>query len=227
MNDDEFHVYDTTLRDGAQREGLSLSVADKLPIARHLDDLGVGFIEGGWPGANPKDTEFFQRAQTELKLSTAQLTAFGATRRPGAKAADDALVGALRDSGAPVVCLVAKSHVDHVERALRTPSRRTSRCCATRSRTCAPRGSGSSSTPSTSSMATPPTRRTPSRWCARRRRPVRTWSSCATPTAACCRRTWRTSYTKCWADLERGSGSTATTTRRARSRTPSRLSTPA
>jgi 2-isopropylmalate synthase len=119
MND-EFHVYDTTLRDGAQREGLSLSVADKLQIARHLDDLGVGFIEGGWPGANPKDTEFFHRAQTELDLRTAQLTAFGATRRPGGTAADDELVGALRDSGAPVVCLVAKSHVDHVERALRT-----------------------------------------------------------------------------------------------------------
>src|SRR4051794_33283253 len=62
MND-EFHVYDTTLRDGAQREGLSLSVADKLLISRHLDDLGVGFIEGGWPGANPKDTEFSRRAQ--------------------------------------------------------------------------------------------------------------------------------------------------------------------
>src|SRR4051794_7635448 len=117
---DDFHVYDTTLRDGAQREGLSLSVADKLAISRHLDDLGVGFIEGGWPGANPKDTEFFRRAQTELELQSAQLAAFGATRRPGARAADDPLVGALRDSGAPVVCLVAKSHVDHVERALRT-----------------------------------------------------------------------------------------------------------
>jgi 2-isopropylmalate synthase len=120
MMNDEFHVYDTTLRDGAQREGLSLSVLDKLLIARQLDSLGVGFIEGGWPGANPKDTEFFRRAQTELELTTAQLAAFGATRRPGGNAADDPLVGALRDSGAPVVCLVAKSHVDHVERALRT-----------------------------------------------------------------------------------------------------------
>src|SRR5436190_56930 len=119
MND-EFHVYDTTLRDGAQREGLSLSVLDKLLIARHLDELGVGFIEGGWPGANPKDTEFFRRAQTELQLQNATLAAFGATRRPGGRAADDPLVGALRESGAPVVCLVAKSHVDHVERALRT-----------------------------------------------------------------------------------------------------------
>ena len=69
---DRFHVYDTTLRDGAQQEGLSLSVHDKLAIARHLDELGVGFIEGGWPGAIPKDTEFFKRAQTELGLSNAQ-----------------------------------------------------------------------------------------------------------------------------------------------------------
>ena len=65
---DAFHIYDTTLRDGAQQEGLNLSVHDKLTIARHLDDLGVGFIEGGWPGANPKDTEFFALAKKELKL---------------------------------------------------------------------------------------------------------------------------------------------------------------
>ena len=76
-----FHVYDTTLRDGAQQEGLNLSVADKLTIARQLDELGVGFIEGGWPGANPKDTEFFARARDELDLRHARLTAFGATRR--------------------------------------------------------------------------------------------------------------------------------------------------
>jgi len=117
---DEFHVYDTTLRDGAQQEGLSFSVEDKLAVAAHLYTLGVGFIEGGWPGANPKDTEFFRRAQTELDLTTAQLAAFGATRRPGAKAADDPQVAALRDSGAGVVTLVAKSHARHVELALRT-----------------------------------------------------------------------------------------------------------
>ena len=91
-----FHVYDTTLRDGAQQEGLNLSVADKLSIARQLDGLGVGYIEGGWPGANPKDTEFFRRAAGELDLRHARLAAFGATRRAGAKAAgvvvDDAAV---------------------------------------------------------------------------------------------------------------------------------------
>ena len=120
MLDDAFHVYDTTLRDGAQQEGLNLTVADKLAIARQLDQLGAGFIEGGWPGANPKDTEFFQLARTELDLKHAQLAAFGATRRPGAKAADDPTVAALRESGAPVVTLVAKSHDRHVNLALRT-----------------------------------------------------------------------------------------------------------
>ncbi len=120
MTSDLFHVYDTTLRDGAQQEGLNLSVADKLAIARQIDGLGVGFIEGGWPGANPKDTEFFRRAAEELDLRHAQLAAFGATRRAGMKAADDPLIAALRDSGAGVVTLVAKSHDRHVELALRT-----------------------------------------------------------------------------------------------------------
>jgi 2-isopropylmalate synthase len=120
MTSDLFHVYDTTLRDGAQQEGLNLSVADKLAIARHIDVLGVGFIEGGWPGASPKDTEFFRRAREELHLNHAELAAFGATRRAGMKAADDPLIAALRDSGAGVVTLVAKSHDRHVELALRT-----------------------------------------------------------------------------------------------------------
>ena len=118
--DDSFHIYDTTLRDGAQQEGLNLSVHDKLTIARHLDDLGVGFIEGGWPGANPKDTEFFALAKKELKLKNSTFVAFGATRRPNVKAADDALLGALRDSGAPAVTLVAKAFDRHVDLALKT-----------------------------------------------------------------------------------------------------------
>lgn len=113
-------VYDTTLRDGAQQEGLNLSVVDKLAIAGHLDELGVGFIEGGWPGANPKDTEFFARAAKELNLKSAQLAAFGSTRKAGVVAADDPQVRALLDSLAPVVTLVAKSHVRHVDLALRT-----------------------------------------------------------------------------------------------------------
>ncbi|WP_454043340.1 citramalate synthase [Cellulosimicrobium sp. Marseille-Q8652] len=115
-----FHVYDTTLRDGAQQEGMNLSVADKLAIAPLLDELGVGFVEGGWPGAVPKDTEFFRRAAKELHLKHAVLAAFGATRKAGLRAWDDPQVRALVDSEAPVVTLVAKSDVRHVERALRT-----------------------------------------------------------------------------------------------------------
>ncbi|MBT0769755.1 citramalate synthase [Kineosporia sp. J2-2] len=115
-----FQVYDTTLRDGAQQEGLSLSVQDKLLIAGHLDDLGVGFVEGGWPGAIPKDTEFFRRAAEELTLKNAVLTAFGATRKAGVAVHDDPQVKALIDSLAPAVTLVAKSDIRHVERALRT-----------------------------------------------------------------------------------------------------------
>ncbi len=118
---DDFHVYDTTLRDGAQREGISYSVADKLAVARHLDALGVGYIEGGWPGALPKDTEFFARAAAgELTLRHAALVAFGATRKAGTTADRDSQVRALLDAQAPVVTLVAKSDRRHIERALRT-----------------------------------------------------------------------------------------------------------
>jgi 2-isopropylmalate synthase len=117
---DDFHLYDTTLRDGAQREGISYSVADKLAIAQLLDALGVGFIEGGWPGAMPKDTEFFARAAAgELALKYAALVAFGSTRRAGLTAVEDPQVQALLTSQAPVITLVAKSDRRHVERALR------------------------------------------------------------------------------------------------------------
>ncbi|MGO2048135.1 MAG: citramalate synthase, partial [Brachybacterium tyrofermentans] len=115
-----FHVYDTTLRDGSQQEGLTLSVADKLAVARLLDELGVTYIEGGWPGAVPRDTEFFARAASELTLSTARLAAFGATRKAGVAVAGDAQVAALVDSGAPTITLVAKSDLRHVLGALRT-----------------------------------------------------------------------------------------------------------
>ncbi|MFI6760711.1 citramalate synthase [Micromonospora sp. NPDC050417] len=115
-----FQVFDTTLRDGAQREGISYSVVDKLAVARLLDEFGVGFIEGGWPGAMPKDTEFFRRARTDLTLRHAILVAFGATRKAGLAVADDPQVRALLDAETPAVCLVAKSDIRHVERALRT-----------------------------------------------------------------------------------------------------------
>ncbi len=117
---EEFHVFDTSLRDGAQQEGIRLSVNDKLKIAGYLDELGVTFIEGGWPGSNPADTEFFQRAATELDLQNSKLVAFGATRKAGGRASEDQLTRALVDAGTDYVCIVAKSHEDHVIKALRT-----------------------------------------------------------------------------------------------------------
>ncbi len=117
----EFHVFDTTLRDGSQQEGLNLSVTDKLAITCLLDELGVGFIEGGWPGANPGDTAYFQAmANGAVELRNAQLVAFGFTRRVGMRAADDPLTAAVRESRTPYACIVAKSHDRHVEQALRT-----------------------------------------------------------------------------------------------------------
>ena len=113
-------VYDTTLRDGSQQAGLSLTVDDKLRVAEQLEHLGVAFIEGGWPGANAKDTEFFQRAPRELNLTTAVLVAFGSTRRAGAKAAEDETLRGLLDAGTQAVCLVGKSWDHHVTEALRT-----------------------------------------------------------------------------------------------------------
>jgi 2-isopropylmalate synthase len=115
-----YQVFDTTLRDGAQREGISYSVDDKLAVARLLDELGVGFIEGGWPGAMPKDTEFFKRARSELELEHAVLVTFGSTRKAGLAVQDDPQIRALLDAQTPAVCLVAKSDIRHVERALRT-----------------------------------------------------------------------------------------------------------
>ncbi|MFB7714628.1 citramalate synthase [Streptomyces sp. NPDC056105] len=120
MAEQSFQLYDTTLRDGAQQEGMVLTVEDKLAVARELDGLGVGFIEGGWPGAVPRDTEFFRRARTELDLKHAVLAAFGATRRPGVPAPVDPQVRALLAAETPVVTLVAKSHTGHVRDALRT-----------------------------------------------------------------------------------------------------------
>jgi 2-isopropylmalate synthase len=113
-------VFDTTLRDGSQQEGLSLTVDDKLRVAEQLDHLGVTYIEGGWPGANPKDDEFFRRAPSELHLSTSTLVAFGSTRRAGAKADADEVLRKLVEADTPVVCLVAKSWDRHVIDALRT-----------------------------------------------------------------------------------------------------------
>ena len=113
-------VFDTTLRDGSQQEGLSLTVDDKLRVAEQLDHLGVTFIEGGWPGANPKDAEFFERAPAELSLRTATLVAFGSTRRAAVAAEKDETLRQLLAAETEAVCLVAKSSEMHVTDALRT-----------------------------------------------------------------------------------------------------------
>src|SRR5688572_4513085 len=114
----DVHLYDTTLRDGTQREGPSLTCDDKLRIARRLDRIGVSFIEGGWPGSNPKDAEFFQRTG-ELALEHAQLTAFGATRRAGIAASDDPQLAALLESGARVCTVFGKTSPLQVKSVLR------------------------------------------------------------------------------------------------------------
>ncbi len=113
-------IFDTTLRDGAQFEGISLSVEDKLRIAEQLDWLGVHWIEGGYPQANPKDEEFFRRARNELRLETSTLVAFGSTRRPLGRVDDDPTLRALVDAGVSTVCIVGKSWDFHVTEALRT-----------------------------------------------------------------------------------------------------------
>lgn len=112
-------IFDTTLRDGSQREGLSLTVNDKLRIARQLDDLGIHYIEGGWPGANPKDDEFFRRAPFELELDAATLVAFGSTRRAHRDADGDEVLAHLVKAGTDAVCIVGKSWDYHVTEALR------------------------------------------------------------------------------------------------------------
>ena len=113
-------IYDTTLRDGSQLEGISLTVDDKLRIAEQLDRLGVAFIEGGWPGANPKDDEFFERAKTELDLSTSTFVAFGSTRRAKGKVDSDPTLTNLVAAGTEVVCIVGKCWDYHVTEALKT-----------------------------------------------------------------------------------------------------------
>jgi 2-isopropylmalate synthase len=113
-------IYDTTLRDGSQLEGISLTVDDKLRIAEQLDRLGVAYIEGGWPGANPKDDEFFARARTELSLSTSKFVAFGSTRRAKGKVDSDQTLANLVAAGTEVVCIVGKCWDYHVTEALNT-----------------------------------------------------------------------------------------------------------
>ncbi len=117
---DKVEIYDTTLRDGSQLEGISLTVDDKLRIAEQLDWLGVDFIEAGWPGANPKDDEFFRRAPDELRLDTSTLVAFGSTRRPKGKVDSDDTLRNLLAANTSTLCIVGKSSEYHVTEALGT-----------------------------------------------------------------------------------------------------------
>src|SRR5438270_2473815 len=110
-------IYDTTLRDGTQGEGFNLSLNDKVMIAQKLDELGVDYIEGGFPGSNPKDEAFFKEARN-LNLKNAKISAFGMTRRRGMKVEDDPNMKALLDAQTPVVTFVGKSSEHHVTRVL-------------------------------------------------------------------------------------------------------------
>src|ERR1051325_11904097 len=119
MRDNWIEIYDTTLRDGAQGEGLAYSVEDKFKIARCLDDLGVTYIEGGWPGANPKDVEFFERAKS-LKLKQSKLVAFGSTRRANRLPAEDSIVQGLLAAETSIITIFGKSWDFHVDVAIKT-----------------------------------------------------------------------------------------------------------
>jgi 2-isopropylmalate synthase len=119
MGGERIRIYDTTLRDGTQAEGVSLSVEDKIKITRLLDDLGVDYIEGGWPGSNPKDAAYFERVQ-ELDLKQARITAFGSTCRVGTQPEEDANIQAMLAAGTDTITLVGKSWTLHVEDVLRT-----------------------------------------------------------------------------------------------------------
>ncbi len=115
MSKEKLYIFDTTLRDGAQTQGVDFSIDDKEKIALALDKLGVDYIEGGWPGANPTDTEFFQR---KIKLNNSKLTAFGMTKKSGRSAENDPGLSALLNSKAPAICLVGKTWDFHVDVAL-------------------------------------------------------------------------------------------------------------
>src|SRR3984893_1776871 len=115
----DIEIYDTTLRDGSQGHRVSFSVADKLKIAERLDRFGVHYIEGGWPGSNPKDIEFFDEAKRR-RFTHAKLAAFGSTRRKGVRADSDDQVRLLVDAATPVVTIFGKTWLLHVREVLQT-----------------------------------------------------------------------------------------------------------
>src|SRR6267154_4373132 len=114
----EVEIYDTTLRDGSQGEGINFSVTDKLRIAERLDTFGLHYIEGGWPGSNPKDIAFYAEARRK-KFKHARLAAFGATRRKGVAVQNDEQVRLLLQAGTPVITIVGKTWLLHVKEVFR------------------------------------------------------------------------------------------------------------
>ena len=114
MSKERLYIYDTTLRDGQQTQGVQFSTDEKQTLARALDDLGIDYIEGGWPGANPTDSAFFEARPD----TNAQFTAFGMTKRAGRSAENDDVLAAVLNAGTPAVCLVGKTHDFHVTTAL-------------------------------------------------------------------------------------------------------------
>ena len=116
MSRERIYLFDTTLRDGAQTPGIDFSLEEKRYIAQILDRLGIDYVEGGYPGANPTDTEFFAKQRTEK----ATFTAFGMTKRSGRSAENDDVLAAVMNAGTQAVCLVGKSHDYHVTHALGT-----------------------------------------------------------------------------------------------------------
>ena len=183
MTRERLYLFDTTLRDGAQTNGVDFTLADKLAIAGMLDELGIDYVEGGYPGANPTDTELFGK---DRKFDTT-FTAFGMTRRPGRSASNDPGLAALLDAKADAICFVAKSWDYHVGSRWRRRRRKTSPRSATACAPPRPRAGKCCSTASISSTATRPIRNT--RWPAPRRpmTKARAGWCCATPMAARCR----------------------------------------
>ena len=119
MKENQILIYDTTLRDGSQAEGVSFTVAAKLRVAEKLDQFGVDYIEGGWPGSNPRDMAFFEKAGS-LNLQHAKIAAFGSTRRASVKVEDDPQVKLLLEADTPVVTIFGKTWLLHVTDVLRT-----------------------------------------------------------------------------------------------------------
>ena len=119
----KIEIYDTTLRDGSQSEDISFSVEDKMRILQKLDEFGVHYIEGGWPGANPKDEEFFEKAK-KFKCKNSRLAAFGATHRASVKVSEDPSIKALLKAKTPVVTIFGKTWDFHVREALRVSLQR-------------------------------------------------------------------------------------------------------